>query len=90
MSCKHSTPPPRSQRACPEPSSKAKIPPTPFWTSLKRNQSFVRGKLKVPPVQPSPPSYPTHFIAFWGNKQTNKPNNGSPHITHKPPHKLLT
>ena len=88
MSCKHSTPSPQSQRACPEPVSKAKIPTSPlpslFWASVKRNQSFVKEKLKIPPAHPSVPSLqPNPFYCF-------SKKNKNPQGTHKPPHKRLT
>lgn len=83
MSCKHSTPSPQSQRACPEPVSKAKIPTSPlpslFWASLKRNQSFVKEKLKIPPARPSVPSLqPNPFYCFL----KKKPKTHTDHTNH--------
>lgn len=45
------------------------FPPSPFWTSLKRNQSFVKGKLKIPPAHPSVPSLqPNPFYCLLKNE----------------------
>lgn len=70
MSCKHSTPPPQSQRACPEPSSKAKIPTSlpPFLDKFEKKPVFCQKKTKNPtspsqPICPLPPTQPI-FIAF--------------------------
>lgn len=45
---------------------------------MKRNQSFVKGKLKIPPAHPSPPSNPTHLYCFFGGgkpqQQKSTPN----------------
>lgn len=87
MSCKHSTPPPQPQRACPERPPKANLtysfgsfPGQLLVVVFFKGHSFVKRKLKFPPSHPFPSLQPNHFYCFWKKKNSNK----NPHITHNP------